>query len=260
MVVNMVLLRIEELAIGYERPLVENIELEIVSPSFIQIMGPNGSGKTTFLRTLIGVLKPIKGRIYIDGEDVTGNTAKSGKYISYVPQIATYVLGEVFPITVWEFIEFEATVYAKTLNIARESIRKMVKEILELIGIPRELWYKGVHKLSGGQRQRLLIARALVKDVPMIVMDEPLSAIDVEGKIVVANLIKVLRDREKIVITTCHDPSMLIEHTDYVMILSKGSYIYGKPEEVLKSSVLEKVYRGCFTEYEKHIHLYDYHL
>ncbi|MEM4584677.1 MAG: ATP-binding cassette domain-containing protein, partial [Ignisphaera sp.] len=115
-------------------------------------------------------------------------------------------------------------------------------------------------KLSGGQRQRLLIARALVKDVPMIVMDEPLSAIDVEGKIVVANLIKVLRDREKIVITTCHDPSMLIEHTDYVMILSKGSYIYGKPEEVLKSSVLEKVYRGCFTEYEKHIHLYDYHL
>lgn len=256
----MIVVEMKNLAIGYEKPLVENINVEISSPSFVQIMGPNGVGKTTLLRTLIGVLKPIKGRIYINREDVTGNPSRAGLYTSYVPQIATYVLGEVFPITVWEFVEFEAVAYAKSSNVSIKNVKKKIEEVLKLVDIPKELWYKGVHRLSGGQRQRVLIARALIRNTPILVMDEPLSAVDIDGKISITTLIKNLKNEGKIIITTCHDPSILIENTDYLMILAKGGYVYGKPEEVLKPSVLENIYRGCFVEYEKHVHLYDYHI
>lgn len=256
----MVLLKIEDLAIGYKEPLVKGIDIEVKSPALVQIMGPNGAGKTTFLKTLIGILKPLKGRILIDGVDVTGNPEKTGRLISYVPQIATYIVGEVFPITVWEFLEFELKPYRARAKLSNRDVDKLIEETLRTVGIPENLWRRGIDKLSGGQRQRLLIARALLKDSSVYAMDEPLSAIDVEGRAIIAEIIGRLKERDRIVISTCHDPYMLIEYTDYVMLMVKGFYLFGEPEEVLKSSMIAETYGGCLIGFEKHIHIYDYHL
>lgn len=256
----MTLLKIESLTIGYDKPIVKDISLCVKSPSMIQVVGPNGAGKTALLRTLIGVLKPFKGRIMVDEEDITGSPTKAGRVVSYVPQIATYILSDVFPITVWEFIEFEAISYAKQLGLSKSDIVRLVKEALTMVGIPEQLWHKGVNRLSGGQRQRLLIARALLKDVPIVAMDEPFSGIDIEGRIIITNIVNEIKKRGKIVIVTCHDPSMLMEYTDYIMLMANGAYVFGKPNEVLVPPILKKIYHNCFTEFGMHIHLYDHHL
>lgn len=250
----------EELTIGYEKPLVSYINIIFRSPTFVQVMGPNGAGKTTLFRTIIGTLRPLKGRVLVDGDDITGNPEKAGKYISYVPQIATYTLSNMFPITVWEFVEFETWAYAKRAGYGKGDVVKLVKEILDEIAIPRDLWGKSVGKLSGGQRQRLLIARALLKRTPIVVMDEPLSAIDIEGKAIVANIVDKLKNEGRIVIVSCHDPELLLEKTDYIVLLGYGDYVVGKPEEVLRLSVLEKFYRGSLVKYDKHIHICDHHM
>ncbi len=250
----------KELTIGYEKPLVSHINTVFRSPTFVQVMGPNGVGKTTLLRTIIGVLRPLKGRVLVDGVDITGNPEKAGRYVSYVPQIATYVLNNIFPVTVWEFVEFEAWAYARRAGLRKDDVVKLVEEVLEEVAIPRDLWGRSVGKLSGGQRQRLLIARALLKRTPIVVMDEPLSAIDIEGKSVVASIVSKLRDEGRIVIVSCHDPELLLEKTDYIMLLGYGEYVVGKPEEVLRLPILEKFYRGSLVEHGKHIHICDYHM
>lgn len=256
----MVTLKLKNLSIGYDKPIVSEIDVEITSPSLVQVMGPNGAGKTTLLKTIIGVLKPLKGRVFVDSVDITGYPEKAGRYVNYVPQIATYILGNVFPISVWEFIEMEVEAYAKEVGMRRSEISKAVMEILKAVEIPEELWFKGVNKLSGGQRQRLLIARALVRDRPVVAMDEPLSAVDVEGRNAIANLINGLKEKGKIVIVTCHDPVIMMNYTDYIMLLGNGSYVFGKPDEVLQPSILAKFYRTGFIEFGKHIHICDFHM
>lgn len=256
----MVVLKIDNLDIGYNMPIVRNIDINIKSPAIIQIIGPNGAGKTTLLKTLIGILKPLKGRILVDSIDITSNPEKAGRVISYVPQITVYVLGNVFPITVWEFIEFEAKSYAKELGLRNKDIVKLIENILNLVGIPRDLWNKGINKLSGGQRQRLLIARALIKNTPIVIMDEPLSAVDIDGRATISGIISKLKNEDKIIIVSCHDPSMFMKYTDFVMLMANGSYIFGKPNEVLNPYILGKIYRECYIEFKDHIHLYDYHI
>jgi zinc/manganese transport system ATP-binding protein len=255
----LVTLKLESITIGYDKSIASDIDLVLRSPALVQVMGPNGAGKTTLLKTIIGVLKPLKGRIFVDSEEITGNPEKAGRYIGYVPQIATYILGNVFPISVKEFIEFEAKFYAKQAK-GRVDIDKVVEEVLKIVNIPEELWSKGVNKLSGGQRQRLLIARSLVVDTPILAMDEPLSAIDVEGRVLLANIVGKLKEKNKVVIITCHDPELLLNYTDYVMILGNNTYIFGKPSEVLQPNIIAKFYRSSFIEFEKHLHICDFHL
>lgn len=256
----MVELRLENLSIGYNKPIITNIDVKLKSPVLVQVMGPNGAGKTTLLKTIIGILKPLKGKIFIDREDVTGNPEKAGMYIGYVPQIATYVLGNVFPMSVWEFIEFEGEAYMKRLGLRKDGLSKIIEEVLDTVGIPKELWHKGVNKLSGGQRQRLLVARALLKNTPILALDEPLSAIDVEGRVVIANIVGKFKEDNKIIIITCHDPELLMDFTDYIILLGRGMYVFGEPKEVLKPSILSELYHTSYVELEKHIHICDYHI
>lgn len=256
----MVELRLKNITIGYDNPIISNISITLKSPALVQVMGPNGAGKTTLLKTIIGVIKPLRGRIFVDEDDITGNPEKAGVYISYVPQIATYVLGNVFPISVWEFIEFEAEAYMRRFGLRRDNLSKFVEEVLNNVGIPKELWRKGVNKLSGGQRQRLLVARALLKNTPILALDEPLSAIDVEGRTIIVNIFSKLKEGNRIIIITCHDPELLMNFTDYVILLGKGMYVFGEPGEVLKPSILSKFYHISYVELEKHIHIYDYHM
>jgi len=254
-------LRLEDLSIGYDKPIITNIDFKLRSPVLVQVMGPNGAGKTTLLKTIIGVLKPLKGKIFIDEEDVTGNPEKAGTYISYVPQVSTYVLGNVFPMSVWEFVEFEAKAYMKRLGLHKNGLSKFIEEILNTVGIPKDLWHKGINKLSGGQRQRLLVARALLKkNTPILALDEPLSAIDIEGRAVIANIVGKLKENNKIIIITCHDPELLMDFTDYIVLLGRGIHVFGKPKEVLKPSVLSELYHASYVELEKHIHICDYHI
>lgn len=255
------MLQVVNLSIGFDKPLIEDINIVVNKPMLIQVMGPNGAGKTTFLKTLAGLLKPIKGSVYINGVDVTGDAEKAGRFVTLSPQMVLFKQSEVFPISVWEFVEFGAELCHKKKGVvvSKDELRNIVKSALSSVGIGGELWGKSLWKLSGGQRQRVFIARAIACDMPIVLLDEPLSSIDPEGRVEIANVIGSL-SKTKIVFATCHDPEMLLKYTSFVMLLGKGKYVMEKPENVLRGDVLRKFYGDAVIEFVDHIHVCDYHI
>ena len=216
-------------------------------PGLYQVIGPNGSGKTTLLLTIIGRIKPVHGRVIIDNIIVKNSKLVKG-LISYMPQ--HYIIPVDAPITLYEFIENLAGVLGKKSN--------SVEEILKLTGISKEYWFKKLSQLSGGLLQRTMLARTLILDTPIILLDEPFSNIDPEGKVELSEYIGKLSEK-KLVITTSHDPTLLLEYTEKILVLGPGGYAFGDVEEILKIEVLGKFYKKCAIELQRHVHVIDWH-
>jgi len=148
---------------------IQNLNLDIKEGEFFTFLGPSGCGKTTTLRTLVGFITPTKGKIIVDGEDLT-NTPIEKRQIGMVFQ--SYAL---FPtMSVYENIAFGL----KVQKVKKEEIKKRVEELAQVVDLKDEQLVKNVSQLSGGQQQRVAIARALALAPKIIVLDEPLSNLD----------------------------------------------------------------------------------
>jgi len=243
--------KLENITVGYGDYIVlREVTLVLRGPGLVQILGPNGAGKTTLLRTILGFIKPLKGRVLVNDIDVTGRPSQVGKYAGYVPQLEPSARH--YPITAWELIETECEIRCRDGN------RRRIEEVLSRVGLPREAWHRPIGRLSGGQRQRVFIARALVHDPPLLVMDEPFSAVDPAGKAGLAELIGWLSN-SKLVIVTSHDPMLLLKYTRTVVLVNRGVVAVGTPEEVLRRETLEKVYGGAVLVVGEHPHIFDEH-
>ncbi|ADB57249.1 metal ABC transporter ATP-binding protein [Archaeoglobus profundus] len=221
-----------------------------------QIIGPNGSGKTTLLRTILGLIKPVKGRILLNGEDITGKPEKVGYRVGYMPQLSEDVG---IPLTAFEIVLDSLLLHRKRFpRFAKSSDIKKVEETLKLVHLPREEWNKPFNELSGGERQRVLLARALVYDPEVLLLDEPLSAIDPLGKVEFVELIGSLA-KDKLVILTSHDPILFLRYTNEIVVLNRTFYRVGKPEDVLTVNVLREVYGDSAVKLEEHVHISDAH-
>jgi len=180
-------IRLDGVSFSHEgEPILENINLHVMSGDFLAILGPNGGGKTTLLRIILGLLPPDAGTVRIFGKE----PGEARRHIGYVPQFST--IRQAFPATVMDMtLMGSAGLNAEgpwgRLNLWSKSAkaRKRALEILDLIGIA-ELASNPIHALSGGQRQRLLLARALMgreEGTPfLLLLDEPTASIDPEGK------------------------------------------------------------------------------
>jgi len=216
-------------------------------PGLYQVIGPNGSGKTTLLLTIIGRIKPVLGRVIVNSIVVKDSTLVKG-LVSYMPQYYTIPVDA--PLTLYEFVEGLAKILGRSSGD--------VEEVLELTGISREYWFKKISHLSGGLLQRAMLARTLILNTPILLLDEPLSSIDPEGKVEMSEYISDL-SKKKLVIITSHDPTLLLDSTKKVLVLGHGNYIYGTVEEVLNLDVLKKFYMRCAIELHKHVHIADWH-
>ncbi|MCS7111181.1 MAG: metal ABC transporter ATP-binding protein [Ignisphaera sp.] len=257
---EIVALKVVDLAIGYEKPLIRNINVELESPYILLIIGPNGVGKTTFLKTLIGFVRPHAGKVYVNQIDITGNSELAGVFMDYVPQLSRFTSTTGFPITVWEFVEFGLTIHLKKMGLRmdKSEMQRIIKETFNTVGIDKSLWDRSIWKLSGGEMQRLFMARALVNNQPIILLDEPLSSIDPEGKMEIIDVISILK-KDKIILITCHDPEIFLGICDNVMIFGRGVYYIGKPMEVLNIDVLGRIYGKSVIKFKDHVHIYDHH-
>ncbi len=252
---------VNNLTVGYGKEVVlEDMNLEFKDYGIVQVLGPNGAGKTTLLKAIVGIIKPFKGKIIVNGEEVTGNPGKAGRHVGYVPQLLT-ATAMTYPVTPWELVESSLLMYRKKWPrlIAGTSIRVRVREVLRLVGLPEEAWNKSFWELSGGQRQRVLIARALVHDPPILVMDEPLASVDPAGRAEIAALIGALSSR-KLVIVASHDPMLLLPYTKQVVLLNRRLYVVGEPSRVLTLENTRKIYGESALFVKEHIHISDAHI
>ena len=234
-------------------------KLHVEGPALIQILGPNGAGKTTMLKAILGLVKPRSGRVVVCGRDVTSSPSEAGRHVGYVPQLTATSMG--YPVTGWEIVEYEYLVRtAKPPRIlsARKAVEN-VRQALERVGLSEKVWSKPLSELSGGQRQRVMIARALVHNPPILLLDEPFSAVDPKGRGELAKLVGSLA-REKLILVTSHDPMLLLDYTDQIVLVNRRVVAYGPKEEVLRLDLLKKVYGEAAMPVVQHIHISDSHI
>jgi len=196
----------------------ENVNFELKEKEFMAIIGPNGGGKTTLLKILLGFLKPTKGEVKIYGKPPKENRT----IIGYVPQHTNFSLD--IPITVFDIV-LQGRLKKGKFFYSKEDKQK-AKEILKSLKI-YEFKDRKIKDLSGGQRQKVLIARALVSEPKIIMMDEPTSAIDPTGQKEILDLIESL-EITRIVVS--HDIKILLRNVDKIAYIHKKAIIHEGPK------------------------------
>jgi len=228
------LISVERLTFGYEnRPVLEDVSLAIGSGDFVLVIGPNGGGKTTLLKLILGIIAPWSGTIRYRGD--------SGGRLGYVPQFARF--NRDFPISVFDMAlsgRLDGRNYLR--RYTKESIEK-TKSVLADLDL-YEKRGKLISDLSGGQLQRVLIARALVSDPAALFLDEPTTAMDAASQSGLLDLLGALQERMSIV-TVTHDPTPYARSYRHIACLNTRLYYHERGE--LDSCTLEKVY-GCPIE------------
>lgn len=220
--------------------ILENINFKITLPKFTTIIGPNGAGKTTLLKTLIGLIKPTNGEVNVLGFNPVKDALKLRKYIGYIPQRERIELG--IPVKVKDVVLMGILCRRKPPRIVTRKEKQLAKEALSKVGLEK-LWNKQFSELSGGQQQRILIARALAIKPKLLLLDEPLSAVDVKSQWEILETLKKLEREDKIgVILVTHDINPIVEYTDEVILLNRKIIAKGNITEVITQENLRKAY------------------
>jgi zinc transport system ATP-binding protein len=228
------LIEIEHVTYGYEKkPVLEDVSLRIAPQDFILIIGPNGGGKTTLLKLILGIMAPWNGKIRFHGE--------VGGRLGYVPQSANF--NRNFPISVFDMV---LTGCMRTDSYHRRHTREereKTETILEKLGLHGKR-KDNITDLSGGQLQRVLIARALVSEPLALFLDEPTTAMDITSQTDLLDLLTELQSQMGIVVVT-HDPTPYARTYRHIACLNGHLYCHERGE--LDSRTLELVY-GCPVE------------
>ncbi len=237
-----VVVRVENLSYEYEGGVkaLDRVNLEVREGEVLAVLGPNGAGKTTLLKCILGLLKP-RGNVYIDGGRIDKlKPRERARKLGYVPQ--THY--SVFSYRIIDFVLMGRAPHHSILSIpSGREVEKALK-ILDELGISG-LAYRCISEVSGGQMQLVLIARALVQDAEVLLLDEPTAHLDLANQVRVLSMVRSLvkSGRVKAAIITLHDPAVAAVYSDKVVLLKDGRVVaYGSPSKVLSERILESVY------------------
>lgn len=219
---NNCVIDIQGLVVSFDGQTVLSVDnVQVSSGDFISVVGPNGGGKTTFLKAILGLVSPISGRIKVFGEDAyLGLTG-----IGYMPQF--FEFDESFPITVFDLV-LMGRISSKIFDFPSKSDKQFVLSILKRLEI-ENLKDKKYGLLSGGQKQRAMIARALVTKPKILLLDEPTSNVDVKSASSIMNILKEL-NKEITIIMVSHDIGVVSKYVESVFCINKELVIHPTSE------------------------------
>ncbi len=216
-----------------DKTVLDSVSFDVLDGEFLSILGPSGCGKTTLLRILIGLLEKDSGTIEKNGVDIS-STPSSKRGMGIVFQ--NYALFQ--NMSVLRNVEYALTLNKVTKNIAREK----ALEVIEQVGLTEYLHAKP-HRLSGGQQQRVAIARTLALNPEIILFDEPMSALDVETRLVLREEIKKLQNKFKTtMIYITHDQEEAFAMSDRIMVMNNAKIEQiASPEEIMQNPASDYV-------------------
>lgn len=244
-----VAVKIENLTVEYNgRPTLFNINLDIPSGVLMAVLGPNNSGKTTLLKIIAGINKPSAGNVYIYSRPA--NALKND--IAYVP--ARNSVNWDFPINLYDLVLMGSYNRLKKVESPGNKDKVSAREALERMGLDT-ISKKSICDLSRGEKHRALIARSLVQDARIYIMDEPMIAADEESINIIIDVLQELRHKKKTVIVSHYDFVTIPRYFDMVSLLNVRLIAGGKTEDVLTEENFEKAY-GMYAGMIKNIRLF----
>ncbi|WP_051541889.1 ABC transporter ATP-binding protein [Clostridium lundense] len=221
-----------------ETHILNNINIKFKKNKFYSIIGPNGSGKTTLLKNILRTIPVESKSIYIDAKDLTCFKNKElAQKISSVPQNTNID----FQFTVFDIVLMGRTPYLKRFETEGNEDLQIVEESMKMTNT----WHlkdKNINELSGGERQRVIIARALAQQCEIILLDEPISNLDIQHQIEILDTIKYL-NRNVTIIAVLHDLNLAAQYSDSLILLNNGKVVsHGTVEEVLTEKNIRNAY------------------
>ncbi|HWH77853.1 MAG TPA: metal ABC transporter ATP-binding protein [Candidatus Binatus sp.] len=216
----------------------ENVSLKIRPGQFMAIVGPNGGGKTTLLRTILGMVPVSAGNLLLRGQPLG---RASMQHIGYVPQLENIDWN--FPITVEEVIAMGFFIKNRWFGSVGEKEKDKLHTIMERLNL-HGLGKRNIRELSGGQQQAVFIGRALLGDPDLILLDEPASGLDIRSRDDVIHFLHEINHQGVAIVLTAHDLNWVAAHLPWAVCLNHRLIAQGPPNQVFNPDVLKETYSG----------------
>ncbi len=234
------MISVEKLSFSYgSRQILRDVSFSAEKGDFLAVLGPNGVGKSTLFRCVLGILKGYNGTITVGGRDIRDLSRREmAGCMSYIPQN----FGTAFAYSVLDTVLMGTTHELGTFSMPKDSHIRKAKNALEQVGIS-DLENRMFNRLSGGEQQLVMIARALSQQADLLLMDEPTASLDYGNREKVLSLLKDLTRQGYSVILSTHDPQHALSYSSRVLALQDGTVAaFGDTADVLSTDLLRKLY------------------
>lgn len=226
---------VEDLTIAYDvKPVLWDVDVSFETGKLTAIVGPNGAGKSTLIKAIMGLIKPISGKIEFDK-----SMKDAKKQIAYVPQSGSVDWD--FPATVEDIVLMGRYGHIGWIRRPKAADKEIARDMLEKVGMSRYA-DRQIAQLSGGQQQRVFLARALTQQAEIYILDEPLKGVDVQTEAILVSLLKDLAKEGKTVIVVHHDLTSVEDYFDNIVLVNVRVIASGSVDEVFTHEYLEETY------------------
>lgn len=229
-------LRVHHLTVNYDKtPVLWDVSLEVPQGVLAGIMGPNGAGKSTLIKAILGLVKPVSGGVEFFGKPLK----KVRQKVAYVPQRESVDWD--FPITVQDLVLMGRYGRLGLCRRPREADRDAAEHYLKIVGMA-SYGHRQISQLSGGQQQRVFIARALLQEADLYLMDEPFAGIDLATETMLLQLLQKLKEQGKTIIVVHHDLNSMEKYFDWGIMLNMRLIASGEMKEIFNFENLNSAY------------------
>jgi ABC-type Mn2+/Zn2+ transport system ATPase subunit len=256
-----VVIEFDRVTVAFQKAVaLEEVSFALAAGELLAVIGPNGSGKTTLLRTVLGLIRPVAGRVRVLGAEGRELAAMRSQ-IGYVPQRKP--IDPNMPVSVLDAVLMGTYVRLGLCRLPGKRERERAQQALSAVGLADFAGHIAGH-LSGGQQQRLFLARALVSEPKILLLDEPTAGVDVASRQQLVTLVRRLHEERGLTtVYVTHDLNEIVSCSDKIMLLNRRLLAYGRCADVVNAEMLSRLYgtpvKVLERDDERYVIAGDYH-
>jgi manganese/iron transport system ATP-binding protein len=238
------MLEVQNLSVSYrEVTALSNISFSLSSGSLVGLIGANGAGKSTLLKAMLELIPAQSGQIFYDGQPLKKQRHK----VAYLPQRSQ--IDWDYPVTVWNVVMMARTMHSGWFARTSRQSKEIVRSALERVEL-YDLRDRPIKNLSGGQQQRVFLARALAQQADILLLDEPMTAVDKKTEALMWQIYNELRQDGKTLLISCHEWGDTLDRYDQLLLLNRHLVASGTPRQVLTAANIQSAYGASLEQIE----------